>query len=155
PDLFYRFGQYGPFDARTAFGNDETRAKLMGMIGGTPQALTVADTAAFLVALAAAGADGLVCTVGYCMGVPRVIHAIAAYPDRIKAAASLHGGNLASEAEDSPHRVASKIKGRVYVGVAGVDRSFPPEQSALLAQAFREAEVDHIVENYVGKAHGW
>ena len=42
-----------------------------------------------------------------------------------------------------------------YVGVAGVDRSFPPEQSARLAQALREAELDHQIENYVGKAHGW
>src|SRR5690606_12825120 len=74
---------------------------------------------------------------------------------RIKAAASFHGGNLASEADDSPHRNAARLKARVYVGVAGVDKSFPPEQSARLAEAFRTAEVDHAVENYVGKAHGW
>lgn len=46
-------------------------------------------------------------------------------------------------------------KGRVYVGVAGVDGSFPPEQSARLAEALRTAEVDHVIENYVGMAHGW
>lgn len=34
-----------------------------------------------------------------------------------------------------------------------VDGSFPPEQSARLAQALREAEVDHTIENYVGSAH--
>ena len=38
---------------------------------------------------------------------------------------------------------------------AGVDRSFPPEQSARLAEALRVAEVDHAIENYVGMAHGW
>ena len=38
---------------------------------------------------------------------------------------------------------------------AGVDRSFPPEQSARLAEALRVAEVDHAVENYAGMAHGW
>jgi carboxymethylenebutenolidase len=39
--------------------------------------------------------------------------------------------------------------GRVYVGSAGVDASFPPDQSG------RWAEIDHVIENYVGMAHGW
>ncbi|MDE3079197.1 MAG: dienelactone hydrolase family protein [Paracoccaceae bacterium] len=155
PDLFYRFGAYGPFDARTAFGDEATRAQLMSMIGGTTQAMTAADTAAFLAALDAAGATGPVGTTGYCMGGARALTAAASYPDRIVAAASFHGGNLASEAEDSPHRRATDIRARVYVGSAGEDRSFPPEQSARLAQALREGGVDHIIENYIGCAHGW
>lgn len=155
PDLFYRKAPYGPFDAKTAFNNDPTRAELMGLIGGTTQAMTQSDTGSFLKALAEAGATGPVGTVGYCMGGGRAINAAAGYPDRIKAAASFHGGNLASDAPDSPHRNAASIRGRVYVGVAGVDRSFPPEQSAKLAQALREAEVDHAIENYVGMGHGW
>lgn len=155
PDLFYRFGDYGPFDAKTAFTDPDTGPRLRGMIGETTQALTIADTADFLRALAENGFDGKVGAVGYCMGGARALNAAAHYPDRIVAAASIHGGNLASEGEDSPHRHAGRIKGRVYVGAAGVDRSFPPEQAALLAEALRTAEVDHILENYVGMAHGW
>lgn len=155
PDLFYRFGAYGPFDARTAFSNEQTGAQIRQMIGGTTQAMTVADTKHFLDALSEAGATGSAGTVGYCMGGARARNAAAAHPERVAAAASFHGGNLASDAEDSPHRNAAKIKARVYAGVAGVDRSFPPEQSARLAQALREAEVDHAIENYVGKQHGW
>ena len=84
------------------------------------------------------------------------INAAAAYPRPTSlAAASFHGGNLASDAPDSPHRSVATIKARVYVGVAGVDRSFPPEQSARLAEALRAAEIDHIIENYVGMQHGW
>jgi carboxymethylenebutenolidase len=89
------------------------------------------------------------------MGGGRALQAAAAYPDRIKVAASLHGGNLATEAADSPHLRVGSIKAKVYVGSAGVDRSFPPEQSAKLAQALREAELDHVIENYVGCQHGW
>ena len=89
------------------------------------------------------------------MGGGRALNAAAAHPDRIAAAASIHGGNLASDAADSPRANASHIKARVYVGTAGVDRSFPPEQSARLAEALRTAEVDHIIENYVGMQHGW
>ena len=155
PDLFYRNAPYGPFDAKTAFNDEKGRAALMALIGGTTQDMTIRDSGAFLDALAAEGVTGPVGTVGYCMGGGRALSAAATYPDRIKAAASFHGGNLASDAADSPHRKAASIKARVYVGVAGVDRSFPPEQSARLAEALRVAEVDHAIENYVGMAHGW
>ena len=155
PDLFYRFGEYGPFDAKTAFADEKTGAQLRQMLGATTQAMTISDTGAFLDAMAAHGATGKVGVVGYCMGGARALNAVAAYPERIAAAASFHGGNLAGDADDSPHRQAAKIKGRVYVGAAGIDRSFPPEQSARLAQALAEAEVDYVLENYVGMEHGW
>lgn len=155
PDLFYRNTPYGPFDARTAFAEEESRNALMAIIGATTQDMTIRDTGAFLEALAAEGVTGPIGAVGYCLGGARALNAAASYPERIKAAASFHGGNLAGDAPDSPHRHAAKIKGRVYVGMAGVDSSFPPEQSARLAEALRVAEVDHIIENYVGMAHGW
>ena len=155
PDTMYRFQPYGPFDANTAFAQEETAKQLRGMIMGTTQAMTASDTRFFIDALSNAGCTGPIGTTGYCMGGGRAIRAANDYPDRIRAAASFHGGGLASDAEDSPHRHLVGIKGRVYVGVAGVDRSFPPEQSARLAQALREAEIDHMVENYVGCAHGW
>lgn len=155
PDLFYRSGDYGPFDASTAFSDDATRAEIMGLIKSTPQEMTRADSAFFLDALADGGASGKIGLVGYCLGGGRAMTAAAAYPDRVAAAASFHGGNLAGDAPDSPHRLASAIKGRLYVGTAGVDGSFPPEQSARLAEALRTAEVDHVIENYVGMAHGW
>jgi carboxymethylenebutenolidase len=155
PDLFYRAGAYGPFDAKTAFSTEQGKAELMGLIGATTQDMTISDSGAFLDALAAEGITGPIGTVGYCMGGGRALNVAATYPDRINAAASFHGGNLASDAADSPHRKAASIKARVYVGTSGVDRSFPPEQSARLAEALRVAEVDHVIENYVGMAHGW
>ncbi|MBP1846212.1 carboxymethylenebutenolidase [Rhizobium petrolearium] len=155
PDLFYRFGSYGPFDAKTAFSQEASGTQLRTMIRATTQDMTARDSAAFIDALAGEGATGPVAAVGYCMGGARALTAAARYPDRVKAAASFHGGNLASDADDSPHRLADKIKAQVYVGVAGVDNSFPPEQSARLAEALRNGGVDHAIENYVGMAHGW
>jgi carboxymethylenebutenolidase len=155
PDLFYRNAPYGPFDAKTAFSGEESGKKLRALIGGTTQAMTIGDSGAFLDALAAEGIGGPVGVVGYCMGGARALNAAASYPGRIEAAASFHGGNLAGDAADSPHHRAAEIKARVYVGTAGVDRSFPPEQSARLAEALRAARVDHVIENYVGMGHGW
>ncbi|TGQ39690.1 MULTISPECIES: dienelactone hydrolase family protein [unclassified Mesorhizobium] len=155
PDLFYRNAPYGPFEPRTAFSEEKSKAALSALAGSTTQDMTIRDSGPFLDALAAEGVIGPLGVVGYCMGGARAMNAAAAYPDRISVAASFHGGNLASDAADSPHRKAASIKGRVYVGVAGTDRSFPPEQSARLAEALRVAEVDHIIENYAGMAHGW
>ncbi|TGQ78460.1 dienelactone hydrolase family protein [Mesorhizobium sp. M8A.F.Ca.ET.173.01.1.1] len=155
PDLFYRYAPYGPFDPKTAFAEAKTKALLLMLSGGTTQGMTIRDGSAFLDALAAERIAGPVGVVGYCMGGARALNAAATYPDRIRAAASFHGGNLASDAADSPHRKAASIKARIYVGMAGVDRSFPPEQSTRLEEALRNAEVDHTIENYVGMAHGW
>jgi carboxymethylenebutenolidase len=154
PDLFYRFAPYGPFDG-TSFADETSRTQILKIMHGTTQEMTKQDTAAFLDTLTAEGVAGRVGAVGYCMGGARALTALASHPDRIAAAASFHGGNLASDADDSPHRLAGQIKGRVYVGAAGVDNSFPPEQSTRLEEAFRTAQVDHIIENYIGMAHGW
>lgn len=155
PDLFYRAGDYGPFDAKTAFSNPETKQELMGLISGTPHASTIADTGAFLDALEGEGHRGPVGTVGYCFGGGRAINAASHHSDRVVAAASFHGGHLVSDDENSPHRGVVSIKGRVYIGSAGVDGSFPPEHSAIMAEELRRAEVDHTIENYVGMKHGW
>jgi carboxymethylenebutenolidase len=154
PDLFYRSGAYDPVpEARSV--DDTTRKKFFAMMGATSQEMTKRDGAACIETLTNEGATGKIGTVGYCMGGSRAMHAAAAYPDRVAAAASFHGGGLASEAPDSPHRSVDTIRGRVYVGSAGVDASFPPDQSARLAEALRTAEIDHVIENYVGMAHGW
>ena len=40
PDLFYRFGAYGPFTG-TSFGDDTARAQIMKMLQGTSQEMTL------------------------------------------------------------------------------------------------------------------
>ncbi|MBP1853524.1 dienelactone hydrolase family protein [Rhizobium halophytocola] len=155
PDLFYRAGAYGPFDPRTAFQDPDSKAKMMEMKSGTTQAMTMADTATFIAALDEAGCGSKLGTVGYCMGGSRALNAAVAYPDRIGAAASFHGGDLASEAEDSPHRGAEQIKAKVYVGTANADKSFPPEQAARFASTFIEEGCDFTLESYPGMNHGW
>ena len=49
--------------------------------------------------------------VGYCMSGPFVMWAAAAFPDRLRCIASIHGANMATEAPDSPHRGAQPLAG--------------------------------------------
>ena len=155
PDLFYRVGEYGPFNPATAFQDPDNRNKLLSMKNETTQTMTMADTGAFIEALDKAGCGEKIGTVGYCMGGPRAINAAVAYPERIAAAASFHGGDLASEAADSPVHGADRIRAKVYAGTANEDQSFPPEQAARFATTLLEKNCDFTLESYPGTSHGW
>ena len=56
-------------------------------------------------------ADTKVGTTGYCMGGGLALNAAGRFPDRVGAAASFHGGQIASEAPDSPHLLAGDMAG--------------------------------------------
>ena len=113
PDLFYRAEPHAPYDPATAFTDPQRRGALMAMLASTTQDMTVQDTGFLLAMLADEGLLGPVGTVGYCFGGGRALNAAAAYPERIKAAASFQGGNLASDHLDSPHTRLRDITGQI------------------------------------------
>jgi carboxymethylenebutenolidase len=157
PDLYYRSGPYEPMDPHTIFTDPEQRKILMEKFfaPATP-ANIMSDTDAFLDYLAAQpdARLGGIGTTGYCMGGLMSLTAAGTYPGRIVAAASYHGGQLATDAADSPHRLAPKIKARVYVAGAIEDASFPDEMKSRLEEALTTAGVDHTIETYQAR-HGW
>ncbi len=157
PDLFYRSGPYEPMDPRVVFSDPEKRKVLFEKFFAlaTP-ANIMSDTRAFLEYLAAQPEvhQGGIGTTGYCMGGLMSLTAAGTYPDRIVAAASYHGGRLATEEPDSPHRLAPKMKARIYVAGAIEDPSFPDDMKERLEQALSQARVDHQIETYAAK-HGW
>jgi carboxymethylenebutenolidase len=157
PDLFYRSGPYEPMDAHTVFADPEKRKILMEKFFAlaTP-ANIMSDTRAFLDYLAALPDvnTGGIGTTGYCMGGLMSLTAAGTYPDRVVASGSYHGGRLATDAPDSPHRLAPQIKARVYVAAAIEDPSFPDDMKQRLEEALTHAGVDHQIETYQAK-HGW
>jgi carboxymethylenebutenolidase len=157
PDLFYRSGPYEPMDPRTVFSDPEKRKILMEKFFAlaTP-ANIMSDTGAFLEYLATQPdvRPGGIGTTGYCMGGLMSLTAAGTYPERIVAAASYHGGRLATDAPDSPHRLAPQMKARVYVAGAIEDPSFPDDMKERLERALADAGVDHRIETYPAK-HGW
>ncbi len=157
PDLFYRSGPYEPMDPHAVFTDPEKRRILMTKFFAlATQANIMSDTRAFLDYLAAQPdvKRGGIGTTGYCMGGLMSLTAAGTYPDRIVATASYHGGRLATDAPDSPHLLAPKIKSRVYIAGAIEDQSFPDDMKDRLEEALTEAGVDHKIETYQAK-HGW
>ena len=155
PDLLYRCEDRAPFPATEGFSDPVRGPLLRSYLAGTTQAMTIADTGHFLAALDAEGLTGPVGVTGYCMGGARALNAASHYPDRVVAAASWHGGHLAADIPDAPHLTAAKVKARLYIGAAGIDSGFPPEQAARFMEAYRAAEVDFTYENYKDCKHGW
>jgi carboxymethylenebutenolidase len=157
PDLFYRAGSYEPLDVEAVFASGSFREKVAPLLETTDNQRAAQDTRAFLDALQSRDdvSGTRVGTTGYCMGGAISLTVAGTYPDRVAAAASFHGGSLATDSDFSPHRVADKIAGRVYVGAADNDGTYPPEMAARLIEALMAASVDHRHDLYVGAAHGW
>ncbi|BBX97397.1 hypothetical protein MLAC_26910 [Mycobacterium lacus] len=156
PDVYYREGDWAPFDMVTVFGDAKERARIMFMIGTvTPDRIT-RDAAAFFDYLASrpevTGQRFGVC--GYCMGGRISVLVAGRLPDRVAAAASFHGGGLVTDRPDSPHLLADRMSATVYVGGAENDASFTPEHAERLDKALTAAGVRHTIEWYPA-AHGF
>ncbi|MHB8529342.1 MAG: dienelactone hydrolase family protein [Caulobacteraceae bacterium] len=158
PDMFWRVGPYEPINLREAFKDEEARrATFAKFMSSTDPERSTRDTGAFLDWLAdqpqVKGA--MVGCTGYCMGGAMALRAAGAFPERVAAAAAFHPGRLATDAADSPHLLAPKIRAKVYVGGADEDAGFPPEQAERLRQALDAAGVANTVEIYPGARHGY
>jgi carboxymethylenebutenolidase len=92
---------------------------------------------------------------GYCMGGGMVLRAAGTYPDRVAAVGAFHGGNLATDAEDSPHLLAPRMKAKIMVAGADEDRGFDDAQCERLDKALKDAGLDAVVTIYRGAKHGY
>ena len=157
PDVFYREGDWAPIDLKTAFGDEKERARVFGYMSRLTNERIIADSRAYAGFLLSRPevAGNAIGTTGYCMGGRMSLIAAGGLGDTISAAASFHGGRLAVEDDpNSPHLAAESIKAVVYVAGAIEDKSYTPEQAALLESALTEAGVEHTLETYQAH-HGW
>jgi carboxymethylenebutenolidase len=155
PDLFYRYGPYGPFVPKEVFAGD-FRAVLGPLMATTNNLKAAQDTGALLAYLDTRGdiAGRRVGAVGFCMGGGMAIAAAGTWPDRFAAVASFHGGRLATDDPTSPHLLAPKLEAKLYIAAAQNDASYPPEMAERFEAALRDAGVRFRAETYPA-AHGW
>ncbi|CAA9420509.1 MAG: Dienelactone hydrolase family [uncultured Ramlibacter sp.] len=135
----------------------EAMAPMFELMKSVTNEMTVRDTQAMLRFVdAQPEADAKrVGAVGYCMSGPFVFAAAARLPDRIHAIASIHGANMVTDQEDSPHRLASRIRCETYVACAEIDKWASPEQMAELKAALDAGGTPYRLEWYPGAEHGF
>jgi carboxymethylenebutenolidase len=160
PNPFYRVAK-APFSDASNFNfqNPADMAKLKPLMASvTAPGNAEKDAVAYIAFLDAqkeVAKAKKIGTQGYCMGGPLVVKTAAALPNRIGAGASFHGGGLVTDKPDSPHLLASKIKARMYFGIASNDDMRQPDAKDKLREAFAAAEVRAEIEVYPGALHGW
>ena len=164
PNLFYRegkvryerrnaAGQMVSFDALPAALQDEIRGHAAKLDRQTART----DIAAILEFCRGEPVnDGAAGSAGFCMGGRIAFHAGQEFPERFCANASLHGTWLVSEAPDSPHRLADRMRGEVYCGYGANDRFGTPEVIAAVAAAFAGCPaVAYRCHVHAGAGHGY
>lgn len=155
PDLFYAHAPYRPLDPANLFSGGDDRQRLMTLLGSLDQTALDSDVAGLLAfADTLPGSDAPIAATGYCMG-GRFSLTAASLSQRVRAAASFHGSTLAPEQGASAHTRLAGTQARIYVGMAGTDPTFDAAEEGRLAFALREADVDHVLENYKGAFHGF
>jgi carboxymethylenebutenolidase len=164
PNLFYREGKFS-FAPRNAEGRtlsfdllpDDTQREMRSRAERLDRKTLRTDAAAILDFCRRepvhAGAAG---SIGYCMGGREAFFAAQEFPDRFRATASLHGSRLATEAADSPHRLADRMRGEVYCGFAEFDRGAPPAVIAQIEESLRRnRNVAITARVHPGARHGY
>jgi carboxymethylenebutenolidase len=161
PNLFYRSRRSPVLDdieeRITSPDRSALFEELKPMIAQVTPEAAIADGQAWLEFIRARAEvrEAAIGTVGYCMGGRMSLRMAGEFADAVSAAASFHGGGLATGEDSSPHLAAVRAAGELYIGHADNDRSMPPEQMGRLTEALAEAHVRHTAELYPGAAHGW
>jgi carboxymethylenebutenolidase len=157
PNVFYRTGRPPLFDFPRNMEEERTRKRFAELTSPlTPDAIE-RDASAYVDFLAghAAVRPGALGVVGYCFTGALALRTAATRPDRVKAAASFHGGGLATDAPTSPHLVLPRVQARLYFGHAVEDRSMPAAAIEKLDQALAAWGGSYESEVYEGARHGW
>lgn len=164
PDLYYRQGK-----VRNEYRNEKNRMISLDSLDKQKKeivyaplrqltdAMVVEDTGSILefVDRGEPVRPKVLGSIGYCMGGRHVFRVAAAFPDRFRASASLHGTELVTDRDDSPHRSAMKAEGELYCGFAEKDQFSPAPLIRTLDQSLKDGNVKYRYEVHEGADHGY
>ncbi|MHA1113719.1 MAG: dienelactone hydrolase family protein, partial [Alphaproteobacteria bacterium] len=77
------------------------------------------------------------------------------YADDFAAVAALYGTRMVTDKPDSPHLLAGKVKGELYLGFAEEDQHVPDNVVPDLRAALDAAGATYRIETYEGTRHGF
>ena len=153
-NLYYRDG--GPsFDAGPlAWGHQDPA--MMALNDALSMAMTVSDGAALLAHAQHNSAIRMpAAVIGYCMGGRHAIAAAAAYPEQIKAMASMHGGRLVTDKDNSPHRLIAHMQAEAYFAWAQDDPVASASHAEVVEDALVARGLPYRLEWHAGASHGF
>lgn len=151
PYLYYRSG---PFKVWAQDDLAMHRSELMQTVSPS----SIVGDAAALLAFAAddpAASDGPVGAVGFCMSGGLAIAAARTFPDRVKAAASIHGAWLVRDGDDSPHRGLDALDAELHFAWCHDDATAPVEDLAVMQDALAAAGVTYTLDFEEEAVHGF
>lgn len=155
---FYRWQKSPVVDAANDWSNDAVRQKLFGYLKQLTRPIVETDAKAHLAFLDAqkeVDTKRRIGTTGYCMGGAMTIYTAALDPNRVGAAASFHGGGVATDKPDSPHLLIGDTNAGYLFAIADNDDKEAPNEKVLLKEALAPSPHWHEVEVYAGAMHGW
>lgn len=155
PDLYYRLGKSVgfaiPSSAHQQFDPAMARAN-----SATTMVMTIADTGSLVDHVKGRSTFGIdrFGTVGYCMGARHALGAAVCHPDAVMAAACLHGGQMVSDDQYSPHTCIPRLKGAAYFAFAANDETCPDAHKAMIEETIAKSGVRAETEHFAA-SHGW
>lgn len=152
PYLFYRGGPFREFGM-----SDEDMHARRDLMGSVTPTNIISDAEALLAVADAdpAARGGKVGAVGFCMSGGLTLALAKAMPDRVAAAASIHGAWMVRDAPDSPHLGVDAIKAEVYLGWAHDDPTAPVAELDQLRASMDAAGVRYTYDLYTDAVHGY
>jgi carboxymethylenebutenolidase len=145
PYLYYRDEPLREFGA-----SDEDMHRRKELMQSLTRARVVADAEQLLKHAQSdeAARDGAVGVVGFCMSGAFSIAVANARPERVAAAASIHGAWFVTDKPDSSHKNVGNVKGELYFAWAKDDETAPPEDRAKMESALDAARLRYRIESY-------
>ncbi len=155
---YYRSVRAPVLPEGASFRDEATRKKIFPLMRSLSPETIVRDAGAFVGFLDgqdAVASDRKMGTTGYCMGGSMTMRTAAAFPDRVGAGASFHGGRLVTDGPDSPHLLVDKMRAHYLFAIAENDDKKDPEAKNVLRDVFAAAGLPAEIEVYAGTLHGW
>ena len=151
PDLWHRHGRMIGYDPADAEANPNARTHIMEMLATLDDGQVQMDRDAALAALG--WTDGVIGTIGFCLGARYVHKAMQELPDRFPAGAMWHPSFLTDDTDASPHLTVGEI-GELWIGIGTADQV----QSIEMHQRYFDAieGIDTItLRIFEGADHGY